>query len=121
MVLKSELDARGTCSQEQECVKTPVRIALGAVKAEIEKAISNPNINCRQNVNFSSDSGITPSNGQIQQPDMVMDILAISKASATANGRNREPVKAEPVTSGWNDVHEDQSRRYDNFSKLSMI
>lgn len=108
--LKLELGARERCSQEQECVETTVHIPLGILKAEIGKPVSNPRISCSQIGSLSSDS----------EPDTEIDILDISRIMATANGRNQEFVKSEPVSSGWDAIHEDESMRNNNFSKLLL-
>ena len=108
--LKSELAARERLSQEQGGVDATVHMP----RAEIEKPMSNPNNNCCQIEIFSSDPGVIPSNGQIQEPDTGMGTVRISLTSAIANNRNPESVKAEPV-------HEHESRRNDNSSKLSII
>ncbi|KAG0555503.1 hypothetical protein KC19_12G173800 [Ceratodon purpureus] len=108
--LKLELGARERCSQEQECVETTVHIPLGILKAEIGKPVSNPRISCSQIGSLSSDS----------EPDTEIDILDISRIMATANGRNQEFVKSEPVSSGWDAIHEDESMRNNNFSEDEM-
>lgn len=114
LALKSELGVRKRSSQKQELVEATVHVPVGAAKAEIENSISNPSINCSHVINFGSESGVTPRNGQVRESDIVMDIPAM------ANDRNWESVKAEPVTSGWDAIHEDDSRRNENFSKLSI-
>lgn len=101
-------------------VEATVDIPPVAVKAEIDKPISNPS-NCRRIVNFRSESNVTSSNREIREPEMAMDILAISRISSMASDRNLESVKSEPVTSDRDAVHEEESRRYDAFSKLSIF